>query len=175
MNISEFPDKTNIVDSRREWRLISRILFRDNKNSKRYKVYIDIKILTKIKTVLIQRANVSPRFAAGAAHVSASHSQLFQIPGRCTRLCQRMPWRFPLMAGIMLTRWHIRVNTRGTCTKRVDYSRIEFRRMRNAKTRCVHFSSPHLPTVSLQKILFFTEYAIRDTITIQKVTNFFSR
>lgn len=140
MNISEFPDKTNIVDSRREWRLISRILFRDNKNRKRYKVYIYIyiKILTKIKTVLIERANVSPRFAAGAAHVSASHSQLFQIPGRCTRLCQRMPWRFPLMAGIMLTRWHIRVNTRGTCTKRVDYSRIEFRRMRNAKTRCVH-------------------------------------
>lgn len=67
------------------------------------------------------------------------------------------------MAGIMLTRWHIRVNTRGTCTKRVDYSRIEFRRMRNAKTRCVHIFRLTFQSCHFKKSYFSrnTRYAIR--------------
>lgn len=74
----------------------------------------------------------SSRFPAFSSWSSARKrvalATVSDCPGRCTRLCQRMPWRLRrLMAGIMQT--HGATYTRHTpvchvCLKRADYSRI---------------------------------------------------
>lgn len=142
---------------------------KDSNERQRSKVYIYIYMYTDR-----HRDRGSSRFPAFSSWSSARKrvalATVSDCPGRCTRLCQRMPWRLRrLMAGIMQT--HGATYTRHTpvchvCLKRADYSRISpdanspsplssFEFFRPAPIYPYLFSSLHLHRNAIPSLFFF--------------------